>query len=77
MRAPFCSLLLPSASFRTHVTPACIYEVIARLVDGSRFHEFKPRYGVTLICGFAHLDGIPIGIVANNGVLFSESSLKG
>jgi len=52
-------------------------EVIARLVDGSRFHEFKELYGQTLVCGFAKLYGYPIGIIANNGVLFSESSLKG
>ncbi len=54
-----------------------VREVIARLVDGSRFHEFKALYGPTLVCGFAHLLGIPVGIVANNGVLFSESALKG
>jgi 3-methylcrotonyl-CoA carboxylase beta subunit/propionyl-CoA carboxylase len=54
-----------------------VREVIARLVDGSRFHEFKAFYGPTLVCGFAHLLGIPVGIVANNGVLFSESALKG
>ncbi|MCA9912515.1 MAG: methylcrotonoyl-CoA carboxylase, partial [Anaerolineae bacterium] len=53
-----------------------IREVIARLVDGSRFREFKARYGTTLVCGFAHVFGLPIGIVANNGVLFSESSIK-
>jgi acetyl-CoA carboxylase carboxyltransferase component len=54
-----------------------VREVIARLVDGSRFHEFKERYGPTLVCGFAHLDGWPVGILANNGILFSESALKG
>jgi 3-methylcrotonyl-CoA carboxylase beta subunit len=54
-----------------------VHEVIARLVDGSRFHEFKAEYGVTLVTGFAHLWGHPVGIVANNGVLFSESALKG
>ncbi len=53
------------------------YEVIARLVDGSRFHEFKARYGTTLVTGFAHLMGFPVGIIANNGILFSESALKG
>jgi len=53
-----------------------IREVIARLVDGSRLSEFKRRYGTTIVCGFAHLGGIPIGIVANNGLLFSESALK-
>jgi 3-methylcrotonyl-CoA carboxylase beta subunit len=52
-------------------------EVIARLVDGSEFHEFKALYGKTLVCGFAHIDGYPAGIVANNGILFSESALKG
>jgi acetyl-CoA carboxylase carboxyltransferase component len=52
-------------------------EVIARLVDGSEFHEFKAAYGETLVCGFGHLDGYPIGILANNGVLFSQSALKG
>jgi len=54
-----------------------VREVIARLVDGSRFREFKARYGETLICGFARLYGYPVGIVANNGILFSESALKG
>lgn len=58
-------------------TPYDIREVIARVVDGSRFDEFKARYGTTLVCGFAHIHGIPVGIVANNGVLFSESALKG
>jgi acetyl-CoA carboxylase carboxyltransferase component len=53
-----------------------VREVIARLVDGSRFHEFKALYGTTLVTGFAHLWGYPVGIVANNGVLFSESALK-
>ena len=52
-------------------------EVIARLVDGSRFSEFKPLYGNTLVCGWAHLHGFPIGILANNGILFSESAQKG
>ncbi len=54
-----------------------VREVIARLVDGSRFREFKALYGTTLVCGFARLCGYPVGIVANNGVLFSESALKG
>lgn len=54
-----------------------VRQVIARVVDGSRFHEFKARYGSTLICGFAHIHGYPVGIVANNGILFSESALKG
>jgi acetyl-CoA carboxylase carboxyltransferase component len=53
------------------------YEIIARLVDGSRFHEFKARYATTLVTGFAHIMGYPVGIIANNGVLFAESSLKG
>ena len=53
-----------------------VREVIARLVDGSEFSEFKALYGTTLVCGFAHLHGYPVGIVANNGILFSESSLK-
>ena len=57
--------------------PYDVHEVIARLVDGSRFHEFKKDYGTTLVTGFARLHGHPVGIVANNGVLFSESSLKG
>ncbi len=52
-------------------------EVIARIVDGSRFSEFKPLYGNTLICGWAHLHGYPVGILANNGILFSESANKG
>jgi len=52
-------------------------EVISRLVDASDFHEFKSLYGTTLVCGFAHIHGYPVGIVANNGILFSESALKG
>ena len=58
-------------------TPYDIREVIARTVDGSRFDEFKARYGTTLVCGFAHIHGLPCGIIANNGVLFSESAMKG
>jgi acetyl-CoA carboxylase carboxyltransferase component len=54
-----------------------VREIIARLIDGSRFDEFKARYGSTLVCGFAHLHGIPVGILASNGILFSESALKG
>ena len=54
-----------------------IREIIARLVDGSEFQEFKARYGKTLVTGFAHVHGYPVGIVANNGILFSESALKG
>ena len=57
--------------------PFDVREVIARLVDGSRFDEFKARYGTTLVTGFAHIHGYPVGIVANNGILFSESALKG
>jgi acetyl-CoA carboxylase carboxyltransferase component len=53
-----------------------VREIIARLVDGSRFREFKARYGTTLVCGFARIHGYPVGIIANNGVLFSESALK-
>ncbi|MDP3523182.1 MAG: carboxyl transferase domain-containing protein, partial [Hoeflea sp.] len=56
--------------------PYDIREVIARIVDGSRFDEFKARYGTTLVCGFAHVMGMPVGIIANNGVLFSESAVK-
>ncbi|MBK8975819.1 MAG: methylcrotonoyl-CoA carboxylase [Planctomycetes bacterium] len=62
---------------RDHRTQYDVREVIARLVDGSRLHEFKRRYGDTLVCGFAHLHGIPVGILANNGILFSESAQKG
>jgi acetyl-CoA carboxylase carboxyltransferase component len=54
-----------------------VHEVVSRLVDGSRFHEFKPLYGETLVCGFARIEGFPIAILASNGVLFSESALKG
>ena len=57
--------------------PFDVREVIARIVDGSEFHEFKARYGTTLITGFAHIEGMPVGIIANNGILFSESALKG
>jgi acetyl-CoA carboxylase carboxyltransferase component len=65
--------LIPE-SFREQVDPR---EIIARLVDGSRFHEFKALYGETLVCGFARIEGYPVGILANNGVLFAESSQKG
>jgi 3-methylcrotonyl-CoA carboxylase beta subunit len=58
-------------------TPYDVREVIARVVDGSRFDEFKARFGTTLVCGFAALHGLPVGIIANNGVLFSEAALKG
>jgi len=57
--------------------PYDVHEVIARIVDGSELHEFKPLYGSTLVCGFAHIWGIPVAILANNGVLFSESAVKG
>jgi 3-methylcrotonyl-CoA carboxylase beta subunit len=57
--------------------PFDVREIIARIVDGSDFDEFKARYGTTLVCGFARIYGYPIGIVANNGILFSESALKG
>jgi 3-methylcrotonyl-CoA carboxylase beta subunit len=57
--------------------PFDVREVIARVVDGSEFDEFKARYGTTLICGFAHIYGMPVGIIANNGILFSEAALKG
>jgi 3-methylcrotonyl-CoA carboxylase beta subunit len=57
--------------------PYDVREVIARIVDGSEFHEFKPLYGTTLVTGFAHIHGMPVAIVANNGVIFSESATKG
>lgn len=57
--------------------PYDVHEVIARIVDGSEFHEFKALYGATLVCGFAHIWGMPVAILANNGVLFSESAQKG
>ncbi len=57
--------------------PFDVREVIARIVDGSAFDEFKARYGNTLVCGFAHIEGMPVGIVANNGILFAESANKG
>jgi acetyl-CoA carboxylase carboxyltransferase component len=65
--------LLPSSTRETYD----VREVIARLVDGSRFREFKERYGTTLVTGFAHIEGYPIGIIGNNGVLFGESAAKG
>src|SRR5919201_282510 len=64
--------LIPD-DFRHQVDPR---ELIARIVDGSRFHEFKQLYGETLVCGFARIEGFPVGILANNGVLFAESSQK-
>src|SRR5690606_10854971 len=62
---------------KTSRKPFDVREVIARLVDGSEFDEFKARYGTTLVTGFAHIEGMPVGIVANNGILFSESANKG
>ncbi|MCB0366026.1 MAG: methylcrotonoyl-CoA carboxylase [Bdellovibrionaceae bacterium] len=61
---------------KDHRVPYDVREVIARIVDGSRFHEFKTNYGTTVVTGFAHIWGYPVGIVANNGVLFSESAVK-
>jgi 3-methylcrotonyl-CoA carboxylase beta subunit len=57
--------------------PYDVHEVIARIIDASEFHEFKPLYGSSLVCGFAHIWGMPVAILANNGVLFSESAVKG
>jgi len=57
--------------------PFDVREIIARIVDGSAFDEFKARYGSTLVCGFAHIEGMPVGIIANNGILFAESAMKG
>jgi 3-methylcrotonyl-CoA carboxylase beta subunit len=57
--------------------PFDVREIIARIVDGSDFDEFKSRFGTTLVCGFARIEGMPVGIIANNGILFSESALKG
>ncbi len=57
--------------------PYDVHEIIARIVDGSEFHEFKALYGSTLVCGFAHIWGMPVAILANNGILFSESAVKG
>jgi acetyl-CoA carboxylase carboxyltransferase component len=64
--------ILPSTFRETYD----VHEIIARLVDGSKFREFKARYGTTLVCGFARIHGYPVGVIANNGVLFSESALK-
>ena len=62
---------------REYRFPYDVREIIARIVDGSEFQEFKKLYGATLVCGFAHIDGYPVGIVANNGILFPESAQKG
>ena len=65
--------IIPQSSRRAYD----VREIIARLLDGSRFHEFKKDYGATLVCGFGRIEGYPIGVVANNGILFSESAQKG
>ncbi|MDQ6881037.1 MAG: methylcrotonoyl-CoA carboxylase [Pseudomonadota bacterium] len=57
--------------------PYDVREIVARIVDASEFHEFKQRFGATLVCGFAHIEGMPVGLIANNGILFSESAQKG
>jgi 3-methylcrotonyl-CoA carboxylase beta subunit len=67
-----CGVIPPSPR-----TPFDVREIIARIVDGSELDEFKARYGTTLVTGFAHIEGAPVGIIANNGILFSESALKG
>src|SRR5499425_315481 len=87
-RRPVCSLTVPEEPLYdphelygivppTTRQPFDMREIIARIVDGSRLHEFKPLYGTTLVCGFARIEGYPVGILANNGILFSDSSLKG
>jgi len=68
---------LVAPAFRPKLLARWEHELIARIVDGSRFHEFKALYGDTLVCGFARIEGYPVGILANNGVLFAESSQKG
>jgi len=80
--SPVSEPLYPSSDLygivpRDSRQPFDVREIIARLVDGSEFHEFKALYGTTLVTGFAHLHGHPVGILANNGILFSESALKG
>ena len=81
MRQPLEPLYDPAELYGVIPTdtrkPYDVREVIARIVDGSEFDEFKQLYGTTLVCGFAHIWGYPVGIVANNGILFSESALKG
>ncbi|KAK4888224.1 hypothetical protein LTR27_012871 [Elasticomyces elasticus] len=81
-KASYDAPLYPQEELNGLVPPSLkqsinMHDIIARLVDGSRFAEFKPLYGPTLITGFAHIEGHPVGIIANNGILFSESSLKG
>ena len=80
-RAPEDAALRPGRALRHHPrrhrkTGFDMREVIARMVDGSRFHEYQPQYGTTLVCGFARIWGCKVGILANNGVLFNDSSLK-
>ena len=81
MREPRAPALAPADLYGVvPVNPRAqfdVREIIARIVDGSEFDEFKARYGATLVTAFAHIDGYPVGIVANNGILFSESALKG
>ena len=81
LRAPVPPLYDPQELYGVIPTdtrkPYDVREVIARIVDGSEFAEFKARFGSTLVCGFAHVEGMPVGIVANNGILFSESAQKG
>ena len=81
VQAPVAPLFDPSELHGVIPTdtrkPFDVREVIARIVDGSVFDEFKARYGNTLVCGFAHIEGMPVGIVANNGILFAESANKG
>ena len=72
MTSTTCSAIVPKDGRKSYD----VREVIARLVDDSEFHEFKELYGTTLVCGFARLMGYPVGIIANNGILFSESALK-
>jgi len=77
-KAPLYSLEEIYGAVPTHLrTPMEIREIIARLIDGSIFQEFKSLYGTTLVCGFAHIHGYAVGIIANNGILFSESAQKG
>jgi len=77
-RPPICDPLELHGVIPTDTRkPFDVREIIARIVDASEFDEFKARYGTTLVCGFAHLEGMPVGIVANNGILFTESANKG